>query len=161
MTASGSSSLASLLTTNEVMLGRLTTLSEWSGRGGFILALGAEGFVLWQYSEGQISGRQAGTFTASLVGGVGGGWAGALAGASGGAATGAAIGVWFDGVGAAPGAVIGGTIGGIAGAFGGGWGGSAFAGWAADTCFQIRDDAWGEKQRADLLQFLSAHYSGN
>lgn len=161
MTVAGSSSLAGLLTTNEVMLGRLTTLSEWSGRGGFILALGAEGFVIWQYNEGQINARQAGTFSASLLGSIGGGLAGAEAGAAGGAATGAAIGVWFEGVGAAPGALIGGTIGGIAGAFGGGYAGSAFAGWAADSCFQIRDDAWGQKQRADLLQFLSAQYSKN
>jgi hypothetical protein len=161
LTIAGSSQLATRLIANKSVRDRLTTLSEWSWKGGFVLALTAEGFVLWEYSEGQIDGRQAGTFTASLIGGFGGDWAGAVAGASSGAAIGAGFGVWFDGIGAAPGAAIGGAIGGVTGAFAGGWGGSAFAGWAADTCFQIRDDAWGQKQRVDILQCLTSYYSAN
>ena len=134
-------------------------VSEWSGRAGGVFVVLAEGFVLFEYANGQINGRQAATFTARFVGGAGGAWAGATAGASTGAAVGGFIGVWIFGAGAAPGAAIGGTIGGILGGIGGSWGGSALAGWAADSYFQFKDDDWGRQQRVDLLQFLSLHYA--
>jgi hypothetical protein len=161
LTMAGSSSLATLWTTNEALAGRLASFSEWSGRAGVIFALAAEGFVIWQYEDGRISGRQAATFTACFAGGAGGAWVGAVSGASAGATVGGFVGVWFFGAGAAPGAAIGGAIGGILGGIGGGWGGSALAGWATDSYFQFKDDGWGRQQRVELLRFLSAHYAAN
>ena len=77
------------------------------------LDLAAAGSLYHGYHTGQISGRDAATRGAGLVGGSVGGWAGAMYGAEAGAWLGASLGPW--------GAVGGGVLGGVVGGLGGGW----------------------------------------
>ncbi|MFW6161783.1 MAG: hypothetical protein ACODAJ_03385 [Planctomycetota bacterium] len=127
---------------------RVIALLKWGSRlqvWGFV---GAQGFMIWQFAEGDLTTRQIVRAEGNIVGGL----AGALAGAWVGAKTGAGIGtVIVPGKGSVIGATIGAAIGGVGGALGG----AEAARYGVEKYFEFKDD-----QRAEeLLKALQQYYA--
>ncbi|MBA3312987.1 MAG: hypothetical protein H0T47_06805 [Planctomycetaceae bacterium] len=140
-------------------LTRFARLSKFAGRAGYLIVGVSEGFVVSEWTAGEISTRQfayaqaeiVGGFVGGLAGGKGGAWAGAAVGG----AIGGAIGSFVPVVGTAMGATIGGTIGAFGGGFGGGWIGATAATSGVDRYYSFRD-AQEEKR---FFEWVAAHYA--
>jgi hypothetical protein len=147
LTAKGTAILAARLSSNPVMLGRLTTIGRFSGPIATLAFLTGEGFAVSRYFSGYISGREFAIQSAGLAGGfagsIAGGWAGAKAGGTIGSLVG---GPW----GASIGAGIGGVLGGVAGVYAG----SSLASSGMTTWFEPKD----AEQQESLRQFIYSTY---
>ena len=148
MAVSGGAAMGTLLTTESSQLHALNSISKWGGRAGLVFVIASEGFVLWQYAEGHITGYEAARSTASLAGGLVGAWAGAEAGAE----AGAAIGTFVEPGG---GTAVGGAIGGVAGALAGGLAGCYAADAVVAICLTYDDPG----RRDEMVDFLIQYYS--
>ena len=134
---------------------RLVSLTKWGGRVGVAGMVLAEGFLVSQYINGNLTERQFWHGQASLGGGIVGGVACAWGGAEIGALVGAGIGSFvFPGPGTAVGAGIGAIFGSIAGGVGGGYAGSHFAGRGVESIYRLHD----AEQQDRYAQFLLRHY---
>jgi len=133
---------------------RWMAFGKWAGRGGLVVVIGADGFVIWQYRSSLITPRQFWTTQAALAGGLAGGVVGGWAGAGAGALVGGGIGALFGPEGAPIGAVIGGVIGSMGGGFGGAYLGSSWAVGGTNYYYRWKD----EQHERQYQDFLYSHY---
>jgi len=156
MAISGTTLMTVAFTSSANTASSLMAVSRWAGRFGVVMIVAGEGFMVWQYFDGNITGRQLATSTASLAGGVVGGGVGAVVGGWVGGGIGLLGGPFAEFT--VPAGIF---VGGAAGGFVGGYGGSAALGWATDSYCQFKDDEWGRKQRGDVLRDLAEYYGNH
>src|SRR5690606_12811780 len=118
---------------------RLVSLSNWGGRIGVAEVTLAEGFVVAQYWNGDLTRREFLHSQARLGGGIVGSTGGGFVGFKVGAFGGGVIGGFFGPGGFAVGAAVGGTVGGCGGGIGGGVAGAYLGRVGVERLFQFQD----------------------